>query len=107
MFDWINGITADATTAFRAVVFLAAAVIFFVVAAKVRFAMATTIITGIACGLAMFLAAGGGEWVMGLIQTETVDAIGVTILQIAAPADALVLNETTTAAGDTVYRLVA
>ena len=35
MFDWINGITADATTAFRAVVFLAAAVIFFVVAAKV------------------------------------------------------------------------
>ena len=45
MFDWINGITADATTAFRAVVFLAAAVIFFVVAAKVRFAMATTIIT--------------------------------------------------------------
>ena len=55
MFDWINGITADATTAFRAVVFLAAAVIFFVVAAKVRFAMATTIITGIACGLAMFL----------------------------------------------------
>lgn len=84
MFDWINGIVADGTTAFRAIVFLAAAVIFFVVAAKVRFAMATTIITGIACGLAMFLAAGGGEWVMGLIQTETVDAIGVSVYRLVA-----------------------
>lgn len=106
MFDWINGIVADGTTAFRAIVFLVAAVIFFIVAAKVRFAMATTLITGIACGLAMFLAAGGGEWVMGLIQTETVDAIGVTIHEIAAPADVLVFNETTTATGDPVYRLV-
>lgn len=106
-FDWINGIVSDGTTAFQGLVVLVAAIIFFVVAVRVRFAMATTIITGIACGLAMFLAAGGGEWVMGLIQTETVDAIGVTIHQIAAPADVLVLNETTTAAGDTVYRLVA
>jgi hypothetical protein len=84
----------------------AAAVIFFVVAAKVRFAMATTIITGIACGLAMFLAAGGGEWVMGLIQTETVDAIGVTIHQIASGGRPGAQRDHHRG-HDTVYRLVA
>ena len=35
-FDWINTMVADGTTAFRGVVFLGAAIVFFVVAAKVK-----------------------------------------------------------------------
>ena len=105
-FDWINGIVADGTTAFRGLVVLVAAIVFFVVAAKVKFALATTIITGLLCGFAMFLALGGGEWVMTLIQGETVNALGTTVHQIAAP-DVLVLDESITATGDAVYRLSA
>jgi hypothetical protein len=78
-FDWINGIVSDGTTAFRGLVVLVAAIIFFVVAAKVRFAVATTIITGLLCGFVMFLALGGGEWVMTLIQGETVNALGTAV----------------------------
>ena len=84
-FDWINGIVADGTTAFRGLVVLVSAVVFFVVAAKVKFAVATTIITGLLCGFVMFLAAGGGEWVMTLIQGETVNALGTAVVyQLAA-----------------------
>lgn len=84
MFDWINQITTDATVAFRAVVFLVAAVIFFVVSGKAKFAFATTVIAGLSCGLVMFLAAGGGEWVSGLIRAETVDAFGQIAYRLAA-----------------------
>ncbi|MGC5224531.1 hypothetical protein ACPW96_18350 [Micromonospora sp. DT81.3] len=77
-FDWFNGITLDLATAFRGFVTVVAAIIFFVVAAKVKFAVATTVITGLLCGFAMFLALGGGEWVMTLIQGETVNALGAT-----------------------------
>ena len=84
-FDWINTMVSDGTTAFRGVVFLGAAIVFFVVAAKVKFAVATTIITGLLCGFVMFLAAGGGEWVMTLIQGETVNALGTAVVyQLAA-----------------------
>ncbi len=83
-FDWINGIVADGTTAFRGVVVLVAAIIFFVVAIKVKFAMATTVITGLACGFVIFMATIGGPWVMTLIQGETVNALGATVYQLAA-----------------------
>lgn len=83
-FDWINGIVSDGTTAFRGLVVLVAAIIFFVVAAKVRFAVATTIITGLLCGFVMFLALGGGEWVMTLIQGETVNALGTAVSYVLA-----------------------
>lgn len=63
---------------------LVSAVVFFVVAAKVKFAVATTVITGPLCGFVMFLALGGGEWVMTLIQGETVNALGATVYQLAA-----------------------
>ena len=83
-FDWINGIVADGTTAVRGVVVLVAAIIFFVVAIKVKFAMATTVITGLACGFVIFMATIGGPWVMTLIQGETVNALGATVYQLAA-----------------------
>ena len=83
-FDWFNGIISDGTTAFRGAVFLVSAIVFFVVAAKVKFAVATTVITGLLCGFVMFLALGGGEWVMTLIQGETVNALGATVYQLAA-----------------------
>lgn len=78
-FDWINGIVSDGTTAFQGLVVLVAAIIFFVVAVRVRFAMATTIITGIACGFVIFMATIGGPWVMTLIQGETVNALGTAV----------------------------
>ena len=96
----------DAMGAHGWIVMAFAAVMFFIVAAKVKFAVATTIITGLLCGFAMFLALGGGEWVMTLIQGETVNALGTTVHQIAAP-DVLVLDESITATGDAVYRLSA
>ncbi|WP_065569679.1 hypothetical protein [Microbacterium oleivorans] len=82
-FDFINGLVADGTTAFRGVVVLAAVIVFFVVAVKVKFAVATTLITGLMCGVAIFMATIGGPWVMTLIEGETVNALGTTVSQLA------------------------
>lgn len=84
-FDWINGIVSDGTTAFRGIVFLVATITFFVIAIKVKFAMATTVITGLACGFVIFMATIGGPWVVSLIQGETVNALGTAVVyQLAA-----------------------
>lgn len=67
IFDTINNLVSQAGTAFRGIVALGAAVVFFVVAAKVRWAVATTILTGLMAGLVIFMVTGGLDWMSGLL----------------------------------------
>ena len=52
---------------FRGVVGLGAAIVFFVVAAKVKWAVGTTLLTGIMAAAVIFFVAGGLEWVSGML----------------------------------------
>ncbi len=82
--DWINSFTADATVAFRGVVTLILSVVLFWLFAKVKLAVASSLLAGLAYGLALFFLWGGGEWVMTLIRGETIDALGAAVYQLAA-----------------------
>ncbi len=67
-FDWLNGVIAAATVTFRAAVALGAAWGFFKVAMAVRWAVGTTILTGILAAFVIWLAAFGGlEFFSGLM----------------------------------------
>lgn len=67
VFDTINNLVSQAGTAFRGVVGLGAAIGFFVVAAKVKWAVGTTLLTGLVAAAVIFFVAGGLEWVSGLL----------------------------------------
>ena len=67
IFDTINNLVSQAGVAFRGVVGLGAAIVFFVVAAKVKWAVGTTLLTGIMAAAVIFFVAGGLEWVSGML----------------------------------------
>ena len=69
IFDTINDLVSQAGTTFRGVVGLAAAVVFFVVATKVKWAVGTTLITGVVAAFVIFMVAGGLELFSGQIGT--------------------------------------
>lgn len=64
MFDWINGLLADAQSTLRTFVILACIVIFLAVAITTRLAIGKTIVTGLLAGFVIWLAASGGlNWI--------------------------------------------
>lgn len=72
MFDWINNLIADGTTTLRAFVFLAAAVIFLVVAITTRFAVGKTLITAILAGFVVWaVSLNGLGWFSERVGDET------------------------------------
>jgi hypothetical protein len=71
MFDWINGLLADAQTTLRTFVILASIVVFLVIAISTRFAIGKTIITGLIAGFVIWLAASGGlNWISDRVGDE-------------------------------------
>lgn len=69
IFDTINNLVSQAGTTFRGVVGLGAAIVFFVVATKVKWAVGTTLITGIIAAFVIFMVAGGLELFSGQLGT--------------------------------------
>lgn len=67
IFDIINNLVSQAGVAFRGVVGLGAAIVFFVVASKVKWAVGTTLLTGIMAAAVIFFVAGGLEWVSEML----------------------------------------
>lgn len=62
IFETINDLVSQAGVAFRGVVGLAAAIAFFVIATKVKWAVGTTLITGLLAAFVIFMVAGGLEY---------------------------------------------
>ena len=74
IFDTINDLVSQASVAFKSVVGLGAAIVFFVVAAKVKWAVGTTLLTGIMAAAVIFFVAGGLDWVSGMLGNTVQNA---------------------------------
>lgn len=80
IFDWINNLTADALGAIKGIVFVVALVVVIVVAAKTRFAIASTLMTFVVAGVVVWLVTLDGlGWFASRIDAET-NSLGLLVI---------------------------